>query len=274
MNLAIWNYPPAEFMVSGFTSGRVKAPIDIERHTIPECEELLATGQVDVAMIPTLSVLRDPSRFEVLPAVALSTWSYPYARLVLKHGLEKPVQRVVYNPVCEQEAFVTRLVLKEHYRMEPAFVPLEGASQQELLDAGEDATLVVGVDVPMWHSDALWMDIGQEWYELANYPMVWAFFATREGEASADLVRAVRENVHAAEQQRGLWVRAQETSATLHDFYSDDLRVRLDDLVLASLTEYRQYLYYYKVLDDMPEVIYAALPDDDARDEGGPEPLL
>lgn len=272
MQLAIWNFPPAEFMVSGFTSGKIASPFEIQRRTIPECERMLADGSTDVAMVPTLSVLRDPEAYDVLPAVALSSWSYPYARLVLKRGLERKVGRVVYNPVCEQEAFLARLILKEHYRMAPEFVPLEGASQEELVQADEDACLVVGVDVPLWNSEALWLDLGQEWYELANYPMVWAFFATQKGKATPEITRAVRDNVRAAERQRGIWVRAQETAQTLHAFYAEDLRVRFDDLVVASLTEYRQYLFYYQMLVDMPEIPFAYLPEDE--DDEGREPEL
>lgn len=271
MRLAIWNYPPAEFLVSGFTSGRVASPFEIERRTIPECERLLREGHVDVAMVSTLSVLREPDEYDVLPAVALSTWSYPYARLVLKHGLERPIERVAFNPGAPQEAFLAQLIMKEHYRMTPTFVAREGATQQELLQGGDDAVLLVGVDVPMWSSEALWLDLGQEWYELANYPMVWAFFATRKGEATPVVTRALRNNVGAAEDQRALWVRAQETSATLHEFYQDDLRVRLDDLVVASLTEFKQYLYYYHVLDDMVDVPFVFLDED--IDEGGADPL-
>lgn len=272
MKLAVWNYPPAEFLISGFTSGRVAAPFEIERRTIPECEQMLAGHDADVAMVTTLSVLRHPDAYDVLPAVALSTWSYPYARLVLKHGLERPFEQVAFNPVCTQEAFLAQLVLKEHYRMTPEFVPHEGATQQELLASGEDAVLLVGSDVPMWSSDALWLDLGQEWFELANYPMVWGFFATRKGEATPDVIRAVRNSVRAAEAQRDVWVRAQETTAALHEFYSEDLRVRLDDLVVASLTELNQYLYYYHVLPEVADVPFVYL--DEEGEEGGADPSL
>lgn len=206
MQLAIWNYPPAEFAVSGFTSGWVPPPFEIVRHTIPECVQLLAAGRVDVAMVPTLTLLRDPDAYDVLPAVALSSWSYPYARLVLRHGLQGEIERLAFNPVAEQEAFLARLVLKEHYQRQPVMVPLEGASHLDLLRSDADAALIVGVDAPLLHSDALWLDLGQEWYELANYPMVWGFFATRKGEATPAVIRAIRNNVDAAEEQRALCV--------------------------------------------------------------------
>lgn len=272
MQLAIWNYPPAEFAVSGFTSGWVPPPFEIVRHTIPECVQLLAAGRVDVAMVPTLTLLRDPDAYDVLPAVALSSWSYPYARLVLRHGLQGEIERLAFNPVAEQEAFLARLVLKEHYQRQPVMVPLEGASHLDLLRSDADAALIVGVDAPLLHSDALWLDLGQEWYELANYPMVWGFFATRKGEATPAVIRAIRNNVDAAEEQRALWVRAQETSAVLHAFFAEGLRLRFDDLVIASLTEFKQYLFYERVFEEMPDLPFVFL--DENNDEGGADPLL
>lgn len=276
MTLAIWNYPPAEFLVSGFTSGGVTAPVEIRRGTIPECVAWLAHGDVDAALLPTLYVFRESEALDVLPTVALSTWSYPYARLVLRGGLSKAPDRVIYNPAWEQEAFLARLILKEHYRMTPAFVPLEGAGVDVLLAAEADAVVVAGADVPFrGPADALVLDLGQEWSELANYPMVWGLIACRKGEATPALIRAVRDNARAADRQRSIWVRAQETSTEMHTFYREDLRIQLDDLATAGLTEYSQYLFYYEVLSEITVVPFAFLEDeDDEADDGSSMPKL
>ena len=104
MLLAIWDYGPASFLVSGFTSGAVAAPFEIERHSARRCDELLRAGQVDVALVPTLDVAKDPDAYDVLPAIALSTWRYPYAKLMLKQGLAGPIRTVTLDPAHVQEA--------------------------------------------------------------------------------------------------------------------------------------------------------------------------
>ena len=206
MRLAIWNEQAAEFIVSGFTSGAVASPFDIQRHPRATCTKLLKAGKVDLALVPTLTVLRDHEDYDALPAVALSTWGYPFAQLVLRGGLGDPFKTLAFDPRYAQEAVLSRIVLAEHYQQEPSFVPYEAPTREQLLAAPEDASLHVGPDVPLLRTDRITLDLGQEWYELANYPMVWGLFAARKDEGVSEMVHAVRASAEAAEAQRGLWM--------------------------------------------------------------------
>ena len=273
MQLAVWNYPPADLMVSGFSSGPHKGQVDLLRRSPEECEQLLQERRLDAALVPTLAVLRNIKDYDVLPAVALSSWTYPFARLVMDHGLDEPLTRIAYDPLFEQEAFVTRLTLREHYRMKPEFVPHEGASIAEILDSDADGHLIVGPTVPTMSFDRLTLDVGQEWFELAQYPMCWGLFASPRGEASPEVIRTVRNGIRASESQRRVWLRAQETSQDLHTFYAEDLRFRLDDLVIASLTEFKQYLFYYDMIDEVVEIPFVYLSDEEEEEQGG-SPLV
>ncbi len=273
MQVAVWNIPPADLMVSGFHSGAFQDRVTILRSEIYDCERLLREGTADVALLPTISILKEPDDFDVLPAVALSSWGFPFARLTIDHGLDEPIRRVSFDPRFGQERIVTDIVLREHYKMEAEFVPHIDGSHDILLQADTDARLLIGADVPMLSEDGgLILDIGQEWYELAQYPMVWGLFATLKERATPGLIRTIRDGVRASEKQRLVWIRAQETSADLHEFYRDDLRLRMDDLVAASLTELKQFLFYYEMIDEVRDIPFAFLADDE--DEEGRKPLL
>ncbi len=208
----------------------------------------------------------------MLPGVALSTWKYPYARLVLRRGMES-VETVAYEPQYTQEALVARIILREHYDKEPAFVSLDGATPEVLLHAEQDASLVVGPNAPMLQTEHVTLNLGQEWFELVNYPMVWGLFATLKDTAAPVMVEVLMHAVRVAEQQRPVWVQAREMPPALHTFYREDLRLRLDDLAMAGLTEFRDYLYYYNITDEIPELPLYELPEDWEDDEE-PEPLL
>ena len=266
MLLAIWDYGPADFLVSGFTSGTVKASFEIERHSPQRCVERLRGGQVDVALVPTLDVVKDPEFYDVLPAVALSAWRYPYAKLVLKQELGDPIRSVALDPAYVQEALLARILLKEHYGAEPEFVPYPKADVQALLEAKEDASLIAGPRVPMVQTDRHALDLGQEWYEMANYPMVWGVFAARKGEATPEMIIAFRDAAEAAEASRAVWMQAQEPPPTLHAFYQDELRIRLDDLAVASLTEWLRFLFFYGVAEEIAGLPFVALPGEEEDD--------
>lgn len=267
MRIAIWNIPPADLFVSGLRSGSHQDHFEILRTSINDCERLLREGRVDAGLLPTTSILRNPKDFDALPAVALSSWRYPFARLSIDHGLGTPIERIAFDPCYEQERFIAGVVLREHYKMEPQFVAFPDATVEELFDVDTDARLIVGPDVPMASDGDLILDVGQEWYELAQYPMVWGLVATMKDRSDPDLIRSVRDGVAASEEQRAIWIRAQETSADLHSFYREDLRLRLDDLVTASLTELSQYVFVYEKRDEPPEIPFVFLPDDN-EDEG------
>ena len=267
MRLAIWDSLPAEFLVSGFTSGAVDNPFEIERHPPAECAARFAREEIDLALLPTMVALQVSDAIDVVPSVGLVSWSYPFARLAWKEGLEDLPQTVAFNPNDVQERFLARVILQEHYGEESEFVEYKDHGPSELLETDEDAALLVGPDVPTMPVEGFTMDVGREWYELANYPMVWGLICARQGEISSDIIEALIACVEASEEHRDMWVQSQEPPAALDEFYHDDLRLRLDRLAIASLTEFRTYLFYYDVFSDIPDIPFAYLPDVKEKEE-------
>lgn len=267
MRLAIWNYPAAEFLVSGFTSGAVPSPFEIERYPPEECAAQFVQGEADVALLPTTMALKTYDSLDAIPSVGLVAWKYPYARLVWSGGLHDFPETIAYNRRHMQEQFVARVILHEHYQIDPDFVGYDDIGPHELLDASEDASLLVGPDVPALQTEGFAMDLGREWYELVNYPMVWGLFVTKRGEADKEIIKPLIANAEAAEEHREMWVQAQETPANLHEFYSEELRVRIDRLGIASLTELRTYLFYYNVMDEIPDMPFAYLEEDEEEED-------
>ncbi len=272
MHLALWDIPPVDFLDAVLKAEAVSVPLEIERKDAQTCTELLLQELVDVALLPSLVVLSNTEVFDVLPGVALSTWKYPYARLVLRGGMES-VETVAYARQDTQEALVARIILREHYDKNPTFVPLDAVTPEGLLHAEQDASLVVGPNAPLLQTPHMALNLGQEWFELANYPMVWGLFATLKDAAAPVMVEMLLRTARVAEQQRPMWVQAQEMPPLLHTFYSEHLRLRLDDLAMASLTQFRDYLYYYNVTDEIPELPLYELPEDWEDDEE-PGPFL
>lgn len=267
MDLAIWDYPPAEFLVSGFTSGAVDNPFRIKRYRPEECAALLVEGEIDVGLLPTMLALQASDSIDVVPSVGLVSWRYPYARLVWGGGLHDFPQTIAYDRRVAQERIVTRIIMHEHYQIDPTFVPYDDRSPRELIDTEEDAALMVGPNVPSLQPDPFSIDIGREWYELVNYPMVWGLFVTKRDQATDEMIEALIASGQAAEDNRDVWVQAQETSVSLNEFYREDLRTGLDKLAIASLTEFRKYLFYYDVTEDVPDLPLVYLDEDEEDEE-------
>ncbi len=254
-----------EPLVAALTSEGVA----IGRGPAAEALPLLLRGGADVALVPTFDVLRNAEQVDVMPGVAFSTWDYPFARLVLK-GLDKPTGTLAADPALTQEILLASVLLGEHYGFTPQVVPVVHPRVEHL--ETHDAVLVVGNDAPLLDAAGVVMDLGREWYELVNYPMVWGLFVTRKGEAQPAWRRALLDAVALWETQQALWLRAREMPEVLHSFFSEGIRFRFDDLAVASLTELREYLFERRALDEVTDLPIADLPDEEG--DADRDPLL
>jgi len=216
--------------------------------------DALQRREVDLALVPTFSVLRDAEAYAVLPILALSSWEHPFCGVVLKHGLHRPATSLIAPKSSVQEALLAQVLLKEHYGFRPE---LRFRDQTTLDDLAGDADAVMVVSraqdlqVP---AGMTFLDVGQEWYELSSYPMVWHLAVSLPGIDRAGWGAKLRALVREAENRRGVWVRSLDMTEALHTWLAESLRFRFDDLATASLTEYREYLFSFGVLTEIPDV--------------------
>ena len=258
--LGIWDSPAVDFLVSGLAG----ADLDIQPVTLEptECVFAVQSGEVDAALVATLDVICGAEGIEVLPAVALSSWHNPYARIHLPASLETPPDRLLFEPDRSQEALIARVVLKEHYAMEPEFV---NATPDELAESKE-ARLLVGRDVPGLRVDGTLLDLGEEWFEMAAYPMVWGVFVVRRGQASQSIVDHLRTMVERSETLRDQWADSKNQGESIRHFFAEDVRLRFDDLAVASITELMDHAFFHDLTDEIRDFPIARLGD--ALDEG------
>lgn len=248
LTVGLWNLSFVDVVAAALD--RIGLEARIVRDKPESCAAMLAQGEVDVALVPTVSALLNSDHFDVFPAFAVASWNYPFARLILPGGLESLSNELVVPADASQEAFVAGVVLQEHYATRVIAVPVH-----ESLQAADINRLEVGepIEPPGVNS----LDLGREWFELTNYPMVWGLFASRRDSADPAVVRrfvdaaAVAENI-----RREMAGRFREPVA---GFVADDLRFRTDDLATASLTELAEYVFYYAGTDEPPALGFVSV---------------
>jgi predicted solute-binding protein len=250
LHIALWDLPDLRDFAAGLDGRPFGWDLTISFTSREECESLLRTGRVDVAMIATVEALTQEEAFAILPGVALSSWMSPNARIRLEAGLAAPPEQIAFAPEFSQEALMARIVLREHYAMEPAFAP-DGAPEVQR------SSVIVGSDVPPASETVL--DLGQEWSELTNYPMVWGVFSVRPGEAKRSMVDLLLDAVE-------VWERSREETSEIEQMLSAEPRFRLDDIATASLTEFCDLLYFYKVASEIPAVAFAGIEEEQRND--------
>lgn len=253
MHLALWDIPPCRCLEAAASD------MLVERTTAARAMELLRAQQVDVALLPSSVVLCEARVFDVLPDAAVASWAYPWASIVLRREAHA-LRTVAFDPSCRQEAIMAKAVLREHYRVTPAFVPVAGC--EDPLRMGADASLVVGTESMGDPGQVL--DLGQEWFELAQYPMVWGVFATLRGAATPSMAARIAELAKDAEVvARSLAVDSGTESE--RRFYAESLRLQMDDIAVAGLTELTDQLYFAGHIQDLTPLPLYSLPATDGR---------
>ena len=227
MLVALWDSPAADCLESAARSMSWM----VERRDGVTCDALVRARQVDLGLVPAYHVMTAGRDVQVLPGGALSSWSFPHAQLELSRPLQQ-VRTFACTPPQVQEALMARVILKEHYGVDA--VPVAGDSADATLHSGSACESLQGSDNRL--------NLGQEWFELLQYPMVWALFVCASGTATPVMLAALKSLTRRAEEQ-------------LHQD-GDSIRLRLDDLALAGLTGLREYLYYYGAIEEMAELPY------------------
>lgn len=249
--VALWDYPFVDVVERAVRKCFPSA--DVVRYAPEVCATLLGDGSADIALVPTTTLLTNADRFDVLPGFALSSWRYPFARIFLKNGLGRISPELVVPTEAGQEAFIASVILQEHYGVRILAVPTE-------TPAGNDVNHLIVSRSP--EADDSTLDLGQEWFELTNYPMVWGLLATQRSAATPDVAGAGPAAAAYCEGGRADAVAAAADHPVLGGFLKDELRFRLDDLAVASLTELADYLFYYAGTDEPAELNLVTAPDD------------
>ena len=228
MQLAIWDFPPAKYLTTATRS----LDIIVEKQTGARCVDLLNQQQVDVALLPVNLALSSVDEFEILSGGAISSWGYPLAQVRIHHELQQAVT-LKSSPEQILETFMVRVILKEHYGRKIQVVS-EGDADLELLSQTDSVI-----------STSKTLNLGREWYELAQYPMVWALYCCRKGTGTEAMIQR-------------LIAMTQEAEAVAQDHQTEcseeQLRFRLDDVAIAGLTVIQEYMYYYGITKDLAPV--------------------
>ena len=214
--------------------------------------QALENGEVDVAILPTSTVISVLDRLDVLPSVGISSFSNPFATLTVDAINASHVNLLVESG-REVHASVAEIILKEQYNCVADRI-------QASMSAGIETIRIQHLAESPEHGFRL--DLGREWYELVSYPFVWSLFVTLRDKATPRIIRCIRESVSHVEAERLNWVRDSKHSQAESKFYAESIRYRMDDLAVASLTEYCEFMYFYGHVGDIPKLAFAGEPDE------------
>lgn len=148
------------------------------RFDVPsECARLLAAGEIDLGMVPSITYL-DRSTDRIVPGVCIGS-DGPVASVALfttKPILE--VRSIALDTSSRTSAILTRILCARRFNIAPAFAPHPPDLGAMLATA--DAALLIGDPALFVDHAALGttrIDLGAEWTSMTGLPFVWAVWS-------------------------------------------------------------------------------------------------
>lgn len=245
MRLAVWPVAPARALATALAD-LVTEIVEVEPY---EARAALDEGGVEIALVPTLDVLRAHDGLAVVPGVALAGERSPRRQLVVGSALDA-IETIGFDPRDAQEALLTQLVLREHYGSAATFaLAPPGTPLSDTLDRQSAALVPNEEPVP---DGAFSLDPGQEWLDLTLRPYPWGLLTALTGTVDAESARRLRAAAQAAAPSEALTVDGVGVYQLTLDGYAAD-----------GLDQVAEYLFQTGTLSEVPAVPFIEIPESD-----------
>jgi chorismate dehydratase len=140
----------------------------------------LETGQLDVALVPSIEVLRH-ANYEIVSDACVATRGPVMSVKLYSHVPFGLIRTLALDAGSRTSAALARIMLRERYGVSPRLEPFP--LEQSPAAIRTDAFLMIG-DRAMHEPDvpfvATW-DLGEEWLRWTGLPFVFAVWAARAG---------------------------------------------------------------------------------------------
>lgn len=164
--------------------GELAPEIDLRFDLPSRLADDLASGQLDVALIPSIECLADPT-YTIVSDACIGCCGPVLSVKLLSHKPMREIRSLALDAGSRASSVLARLLLHEHYGLRPRLESL--AFGVDLADCTADAVLVIGdraIHLPFDSYVECW-DLGEQWYRWSGLPFVFAVWVAR---AETDLV--------------------------------------------------------------------------------------
>jgi len=204
--------------------------------------ELLSRGQADVALIPSIELLRDPA-CEYLPGICIASHGPVMSVVLVCNKPPERVRTVALDTSSRSSVALCRIILQRLYGAAPDYV--DWTPGTNLGSVRADAFLAIGdhgLRLRLCNRDAL--DMGEAWHNLTGLPFVYALWAGKhiDDEVAELLRRSKREGTaHLGEIAAREAARLDLPGNVCRDYLVNRIGYDLGEAEQEGLDRFRQY---------------------------------
>jgi chorismate dehydratase len=173
--LAASSYLNTAPLIWSFKHGSVKDDVELVEAVPARCAELLAQGQVDIALVPAIEYQRIPD-LAVVPSVCIgSREKVRSVILVSKLDNLKNIRKVALDESSRTSAALVKIIFREFVDCKPEWVAAAPDVRQMLAD--NDAALVIGDPAMTFAPEGLHVfDMASLWRKHTGLGFVFALW--------------------------------------------------------------------------------------------------
>ena len=146
------------------------------------CARRLQAGQVDVGLVPSVELNRQPLR--AVAGLGIASGGAVRSILLLSKVPFSRIRTLAADSGSRTSVVLARLILAQRFGVQP--VLHEAAPKYENMLRSADAALIIGDPALRIDPSSMiyeWLDLGHEWTQMTGLPMVFAVWAARDGAA-------------------------------------------------------------------------------------------
>jgi chorismate dehydratase len=177
LRVGIVNYLNSKPLAWGFLKGHHADLFAPTTHPPAVVARLLAQGNLDVGLIPSIEVQRIPS-LRVLPDLCVAATREVRSVLLVSRVPVQRIRRVALDQNSRTSVALLRILFAERFGVSPEYLPQRPEVPRMLADA--EAALVIGDPaLQVDREKYLVLDLAAEWRALTGLPFVFAVWAVR-----------------------------------------------------------------------------------------------
>jgi chorismate dehydratase len=163
------------------------------RFDVPSvCAALLATGEIDLGMVPSITWVDRPTD-QIVPGICIGSVGPVASVALFTRRPLRDVRSIALDVSSRTSVVLTKILCARRYAISPSFVP--HAPDLPSMLAMADAALLIGDPALFASPQAVGadkIDLGAEWAALTGLPFVWAFWAGHPEAVDAAVVRRLQ----------------------------------------------------------------------------------
>jgi chorismate dehydratase len=177
LRVGIVNFLNSKPLAWGFLKGHHADLFAPSYHPPALVARLLAQGNLDIGLIPSIEVQRIPN-LRVLPDMCVGAKREVRSVVLVSRGPVEEIRRVALDLNSRTSSTLVRILLRERWGLDPEYLHERADPERMLAEA--DAALIIGdpalrLDRERYHV----IDLAAEWKTLTGLPFVFAVWAVR-----------------------------------------------------------------------------------------------